>query len=377
MTVSPSHAPARTPARACLRWAIGAVVLYACFAAILLVTAGRGDPAWFIHLGSERIPVALARRVLGPGVAVPQLDGHDGRFFWVQARDPLVFHPRADAANLDRPAYRAQRMAYPLLAAPWRAMGEYGLVWGLVITNLLAVGVGVWFTTALALDLGAPARVSLAFTLNPVTVVAVAFDTGDALALAAIMAGLWFLHRRSWIAAVAAATVAALAKEPSLLAFGAVAALVGTIPTRTRVWLVAIPAGAAGGWGLYERWRLGWPPTAIQEFTAPLYGYLDAYRRGWRPVGNYSDAVIAVMVLGIAVAVVLRWSRRRTLVLSAALPFALMVPFLSAQVLDLADNSLRALGPAITLLAIDVYAASSAGNATLLQPAPQPIDFSP
>jgi hypothetical protein len=233
--------------------------------------------------------------------------------------------------------------------------GEYGLVWALVLINLAIVGIGTWWTTALALDLGAPARAGAAFALNPAVVVAVLFDTSDGLAIAAVIGVLLLLRRGRFGAAVALGALGALAKEPTLLALGGVALFVPELTRLRRAVLVAVPAAAAGAWGLYERWRLGWPPSQIQEFTSPFYGYLDAYRRGWRPEGNWGDALVAVAVLVLASVVVALWWRRRSVLLSAALPFALLAPFLSSQVLDLADNSLRALGPALTLLAIEAY----------------------
>ena len=167
------------------------------------------------------------------------------------------------------------------------------------------------------------------------------------------------LRRQRYGLALAAAALATLAKEPFWLSFAALAVL-GTgrsirLTTRQRVWLAVVPAAVAVGWGGYVRWRLGWPASQIQEFAFPFYGYVDAYRRGWRPVGNYADAVVAVAVLGVAVAVVVLWWRRRGMLLTAALPFALLVPLFSSQVLDLADNSMRAIGPALTLLVIECY----------------------
>jgi hypothetical protein len=335
------------------RWTVIAVAVHAVFAAFLLLGPGHGDPAWFIHLGSQRIPVALARKLLGPGVVVPHLDGHDGRFSWVQARDPFLLHRATDLANLDRPAYRAQRMAYPLLAAPWRVGGEYALVWGLLVTNLAAVGFGAWFATQLAVATRAPPRAGLAFALNPVVILGVVLDTSDVVALAALVAAVALAQRRRWPWAVAAGVLAALAKEPSLLGLAALAVVGTTIPRRWRIALIGLPGVAVVCWGVYARARLGWPPSQIQEFAAPFTGYLDAYRRGWRPIGNWYDAAVAVAVLAIAIATLRRWWRRRTLVLAVAVPFALLVPFLSAQVLDLGDNSLRVLGPVVTMLGID------------------------
>ena len=337
-------------------WAVAAVIVYAVFLGGLLLGPGRGDPAWFVHLGSSGKQVALARQVLGADVVVPHVDGSDGQQFWVQARDPLLLHPEVDAAHLDRPAYRTQRVAYPALVAPWGVLGSEWLVWGLVLTNLALVGVGTVILGRLAVDLGAPARAGLAFALSPAIVASVTLDTGDTLAVAAIVAALLLLRRERIGWAAGAAAVAALAKEPMLLSCVAVGLLMPRIRLRDRAPFVGIPAAVATMWGVYARWRLGWPASEIQEFTAPFAGFVDAYRRGWRPVGNYSDALLAVGVLVFAVAVITRWWQRRTLLLAAALPFAAMVPFFSASVLDLADNSLRVLGPAISLFVVDVYA---------------------
>jgi hypothetical protein len=335
---------------------LAALVGYGLLVALVLAGPAHGDPAWFIHLGSKTIPVQFARQELGRNVVVPHYDGHDGRFFWIQARDPFLLHPKLDAANLDRPAYRSQRIAYPLLASPWRVFGEYGLVWGLVITNLVIVAAGTAVAALLALDVSAPARAALAFALNPAVITGFVLDTGDVLAVAAVVAAIFLVRRGRLGAAIVAGVVAGLAKEPSLLALAAVALVVPKLGRRQRLAFIAWPSAFVAGWALYSRWRLGWPPSKIQEFTSPFYGYLDAYRRGWRPVGNWGDAIVAVALLALAVLIVVLWWRRRSLLLAASVPFAVLVPFFSSQVLDLADNSLRALGPALTLVAIDLYA---------------------
>ena len=342
--------------RECVRWAVLALGVHAGLVAVLL--ARTGDPAWFIHLGSQRIPITLARHVLGAHVSVPHLDGHDGRFFWIQGRDPLLLHPHIAVANLDRPAYRLQRIGYPALAAPWRIFGEYGLVWGLIVTNLVAVAAGTYATARLALAVGAPARVALAFALNPAVLIATVFDVSDGLMLAALIGCVLMVRRERWAWAVGLGVLAALAKEPALAALAGIAVFAPGINLRRRVQLVVIPGAIAAAWGIYVRIRLGWPTTAVNEFTAPFYGYLDAYRRGWSLTGDWGNAAIAGALVVLAVVVVVRWWQRRTLLLAAALPFAAMVPFFTAQVLDLADNSLRVVAPIVTLLVLDVYASA-------------------
>jgi hypothetical protein len=337
--------------------------LYLGLTGVIFFGQGHEDPAWFIHLSRQFPPVALARRVLGPKVIVPPTEGHDGRFFWLLARDPLLLHPQVDLANMDRPAYRSQRIGYPLLVAPWRVFGEYGVVWGLLVTNLALVAVGAAVTASLATDLGAPARAGLAFALNPAVVTAVAFDFADILAIAGVLTTLWLFHRRRYTAALAVATVAVLTKEICLLPFVAVAALTPGLSLNLRARLAVVPVVPAALWAIYMRWRLSWPPSRIQEFTfTPFYGYLDAYRRGWSVFGNWIDMAVALVAIALAVVVVVTWWRRRTLLLTAALPYALLVPFLSAEVLAARINCVRALGPVITLLVLEMYASPVAAR---------------
>jgi len=343
--------------RLCVRWSVAALVLSILFCAAFFFTAAHDQAAWFVHFGRNTRPIQLAYKILGPHVRVPQTDGQDGRFFWVVARDPLLLHAKNTAMWLDRPAYRAQRILYPGLAAPWRLLGEQGLLWGLILTNVVAVAVGTGLTCALAQDIKVPSYTALAFAFAPAVLIALGFDMGDPIALAATVAVVLFLRRRAFAWAVAAAVVGTLAKEPTLFAVGALALLAPGFELRDRIRLVAVPAAAAGAWALYLRWRLGWPPSQIQEFTAvPFSGYLDAYRRGWRPVGNYSDAMIALIIVVLAIVTVAMWWRQRdSLLLIAALPYALIMPFMTAQVLDLQDNAWRAFGPALTLLVLTMY----------------------
>jgi hypothetical protein len=346
------HASVRTA----LRLAAAGLAVHVALVLVLLAGADW-RPEWFVHLGSERIPVHLARSVLGNDVLVPHLDGHDGRFFWVLARDPLLLDGTTVVApNLDRPAYRAQRILYPAVAAPWRVFGERALLWGLLVTNLAVVFAGGVVATLLARALRAPPRAALAFALSPGVLVATIMDGSDALALAGLLAVLLALVRGRTRWAIVAGVVAVLAKEPMLAGIVGAAVAVRTIPRRERVAVVAVPAMAAVAWGVYARWRLGWPPSGVEEFAAPLWGYVDAYRRGWSAEHNWGDAAIAVALLPLAIVILRRWWRRGGILLWTAMPFVAMIPLFSAQVLDLAVNTMRAAGPPITLLWLDAYA---------------------
>jgi hypothetical protein len=341
------------------RWAAVGLLVNMMVSAAFLLAKDR-NPEWFIHFGSETKAVHLAYRTLGRDVLVPQRDGHDGREFWVIARDPFIRHPDVARRSMDRPAYRYQRIAYPALAAPWRWIGgEHALPWGLLATNLAAVFVGGYFCALLALRLGASARASLAFALSPGVITSVNLDVSDAVALAAVLAAVYLVLQRRLVWAVVAGVVAVLAKEPSLLALVGLAAFGGgsgalSLSRRAKVWLVGAPALAGLMWAGYVHLRID-QGRGSQEFTWPFAGYVDAYRRGWRHAGNWGDAAVALALIPLAAVVVWRWWQRRDVLMAAALPFVLLVPFFTAQVLDLADNTVRALAPAITLLWLDLY----------------------
>ena len=331
---------------------LGAYCLLACTA----LAANQWNPEWFIHFGHESTVLPCGRQVLGDDVLVPLEQGHDGQAFWLIGRDPLLLDTGQVEQCADRPVYRYQRILYPALAAPARLLGEHGLVWALLLVNLAAVGAGAWWAAVLARRLECPRWAPLAFALNPAVIGGVVFDLSDTLAIALLVGGLaaWAQRRDRWAAGGFAG--AALAKEVVLLAVVALAVWEFRRDRRRAVALAAPGILLVGAWALYTRVRLGWPPTQIQEFGAPLAGFVDAYRRGWSVFGNYADMAVAV-TLGIAmlVLVVLAVRRRHTLLLMAA-PFGIIYPLFTAQVLNLPVNPTRAIGPAITLMALGVTA---------------------
>lgn len=341
-----------------------------------LFGANRGGLAWFLHLGHNwPAGIDLARRLFGGNVVVPHKIGHDGQYFWIVARDPLLVHGHATRALLDRPAYRAQRIAYPALAAPWRIFGERGLLLGLVATNVLIVAVGTAETVRLARRLGAPDRAAIFFGLTPTVVVALIGDLSDALAVLGVVIGIRMVLEHRAVAAAVAFTVACLAKEVSLLVVAAVLfAAPDTPPRRWRDWrtaggefrgrsrwlIAAGPVVAVLLWAGYERWRMGWPPSAVQEFTWPFAAYAKGWRLEWVHGHSTGNAFFATALLIMLAVTAIRWFRRPTIMRAAALAPCLLVPFFTEQVISISLNSLRAVGPAFTILAVDLYAEAMA-----------------
>jgi hypothetical protein len=343
-----------------VRTALVAVAIYAVIVVVFVIPQG-GRADWFVKFGDSGAMTDYGRQVLGPDLATPYDEGQDGTRFWFQARDPLLGDATAFNHYIDVPTYRAQRVLYPLLAAPFRIGGEQALVWGLVLVNLGAVFVGTLFTSLLASELGAPRRAAYAFALNPVVIVAFMLDLADILAAAAVIAMVYLVRRDRWGWAIVAAVAAVLAKETSLLPVLGVA-IVARGPAARRVGLAVVPGAIAAAWALVVRIRLGWPPSATDNFTlVPFAGYVDSYVHGWSVTGRYSEMLVALGIAAVGVWVIVRfWHRRTSLELAACVPLVVLIPFLSAGVLYRDINSVRAIGPVITLLALDVFAGRTA-----------------
>ena len=97
----------------------------------VLLTLARynGDPKYFALIGTHD---DRARR---------WASGYDGQFAYQIARDPANGWTKTDA-----PAYRYQRIVYPLVAR-LLALGNADLVpWTLILINLGALVVGTWLT---------------------------------------------------------------------------------------------------------------------------------------------------------------------------------------------------------------------------------------
>jgi hypothetical protein len=330
-----------------------ALALYVATVASIILGL-RVDATYFVGFGEESEFLPYAEAVLGDvDVALP--DGHDGQQFWILARDPLLLEGIVTAEPLDRPLYRAQRIGYPLLASPWRIGGERLLIWGLLVTNLVVVAVG----TALAAGLGGTERrrypSGLAFAASPLVWLAVLYDFSDALALAGLLGMLVGLRGRRTGWAVASVVVACLAKETSLLAVLAVAGIGRGLGRRERAGLVLAGILPLGVWRLYAMSRpsFGSDPEVREFSIVPFAGFIDAWRIGWSPQELWGDAAAAMLLVVLMALVAATWWRNRgSWELTGALPYALMLPFLSHHVVGISVNVVRAVGPALTLGAL-------------------------
>lgn len=340
------------PARISPVWPVALVS----FALISLVAVNTlwdvdWDPTVFVAFGEEaELTRAYGEERLGTVFLRPQ-QGHDGKFFFVQANDPWVLHPAVNAAVLDRPLYRSQRMLFPVIASGVGLLNPQFIPWGMLITNVLAIVAGTWATSMVAVHMGVSRWAGLAFALNLGFVNEFLISGGGVVAGAAAFAGLAFLMkgRNGW--AVLMLTCAVLAREAMVIAAVGSAwwMWVDSRPGRiAAVKMLAIPISTAGLWALYLRARIGWETgvTQVQELGLPFVGFFEAAQK-WIQEDPFG-LVVGLVLLAVMALFTIRVLRSRYLVGWALLGFVLLGTLFTKQVWAAYFDISRAIAPVIT-----------------------------
>lgn len=205
----------------------------------LALVRGEGDPLVFVRLGDG----------FRDGKPVGE-EGYDGQFAYFIALDP---RPTAAAEHLDVPAYRYQRLLYPMLARALALGQSSAIPWTLVLVNVTAQVVGTMFVEQLLVLYGVSRWYALTYGLWAGLILAVRLDLNEPLCYALVAAGL-LAHQRGRTRLTAFCIGLALfAKETALLFW---AALLASEALRRRRWLIWLLAFIP--FGLFQLFLLHW-----------------------------------------------------------------------------------------------------------------------
>lgn len=306
------------------------------------------DPSTTIKFGEvHEEQNAYGARLLGEIVVAP-LGGHDGRFFFIQAMDPLYLEPDVHADYLDRPTYRAQRMVYPTLASLGGLMSPAATAWGLIIVNIVAMAVGTVYTGLMAERMGLSAWFGLAFLLNPGLIVDLGIDGAGIVALAAMMAAVYHVLGDAILPAAVALSVASLARETMLIAVAGLAAFYWYRKRRV-AWSLTAPILAVGAWWGYVHWRLDdGLAQDTQALDWPFVGFIDAFESWMSTPGSSVDLAVGGVLLLVSAVVLIRSIRIPTALGWAVGGFAFLGLIMSEPVWENWFDSTRALAPVLT-----------------------------
>lgn len=266
--------------------AVGLVALAALLAVVgLRLAAHDGDPSIFVLAGDGVTDPADAPGNLH---VEPGIRGYDGQAFYRFARNPVTRDRTDDGISLLRPAYRHQRIGYPLLA--WAASGggrEAAVPTALVAVNVLAGAALAAVAAALARDAGRSPWWGLVPAGWAGFLVALSLDLSEVLAAALLLGALLALRRARWAPATALLVAAALTRETTLLVALAIlgAALLPVlrrtgggraVVPRVPLAVGVVPLAVSGAWRLALRAWWGPTPASAGDVDAavgvPLVG---------------------------------------------------------------------------------------------------------
>jgi hypothetical protein len=246
-------------------------------------------------------------------------------------------------------------MLYPLVAGGFGFFPPGVVAWSMLVTNLLALGLGSFLAALLAqrwgvtawLGLAVPANIGLLFEL----------DIGGAgiLAYACCLGAVYALVTERLGMASLLFAAAALSREVMLL-FAIGIFVLWWLEERRFLWrILTAPLLATAGWYVYVWYRLtgisgvGGKP---RNFAPPFVGIVEALR-SW--LGDPIDLVINLVLLSIIVALVPLALRSRLPLAWGALPFIALAMVLSVEVLREPFNLSRALAPVLTAIPFLVF----------------------
>lgn len=204
--------------------AFAVVIVCLLYVSMVLISAG-GDPLAFATLGT--------RFAQGD----PQgSEGYDGQFAY-----QIALRPLGAAPYLDVPAYRYQRILYPMLARLLALGQPEAIPWTLILANVAAIGLGTWATGRLLLHFGVSRWYALSYGLYGGQLLALRTDLNEPWAQALIQCAMlaWAKDRRS--VAICAFGLAALTKETTVIFLAAYI----LYSLKKRMWQSAIGLCAA------------------------------------------------------------------------------------------------------------------------------------
>lgn len=227
--------------------------------------------------------------------------GYDGQFAYYIAQTP---DPAQVAPHLDVPAYRYQRILYPMLARAL-ALGKAAWIpWALIIVNLAALALGTCGLAAIFRENGVAPVYALSFGLWVGMVSAVGLDLHEPLAFALVAAGWWARDARRPALGAALLSAALFAKETTL-AFWAAAVLADLFARRfgRPLWVSLM-----GGFGfvVWQGWLyLTFGAAGLSSGGAmatpfewlPFAGLWRIGAYGWKALALYAVIFIPLAVL--------------------------------------------------------------------------------
>ena len=344
-------------------------MLASCLIAFRIYQDNDSDITSFVAFGEDDpVRADYGRERLGEVFLRPDL-GHDGKFFFIQANDPFLLDPEANASYLDDPVYRAQRMLYPVLAGAGGAASPEVIVWLMLLINLVGLGLGALAVGLIATHMGASAWWGLAFPLNVGLISEMSLDGAGVIAAAAGFAAVAAIQRERSLLGIGFLVMAALSREVMVIvAAGCALWLWRHGRKQLAVLAASMPVLAVALWSMFVRIRVESGSSGAGERLGwPFVGMWDAFEDWIRePV----DLAIGVVLILLLVLFVRRVLLSDSLVGWANLGFVALALLLTVEVWRNYFDITRALAPVITAFVVLIAASDRGADQHMRAPIP-------
>jgi hypothetical protein len=262
-----------------------AALVFASFTLVLCAFAF----AWWRHVNYDvsRLVVFGKQYSTGAPCSPPPVEavGYDGQFYFRLATNPFSFAPVASGVKFDYPAYRGQRILYPLLAFMLSLGNACAAMWFLPLINLCAITAIAWLGIRLT-SLQSPASAyGVLAACWPGFLFSFARDLTEPLEVALLILAIVFALEKRGVACGIVLCCAVLTRETALIeAFCFL--LVGTFLSIKRrrfdfhagVALIAIALFFSWKWLICRLWQLPFELGSGNVIGKPLHGVRSLLR---------------------------------------------------------------------------------------------------
>jgi len=300
-----------------------------------------GDWSRFICAGDE---FCDPKRVTAGVFVRPRSSGYDGQFYYRLALDPFSRRRSDFGVQLDAPAYRHQRIVYPLLAWLVSAGNPQHVPAALVGLNFVGLLVLAALAAVWARTVGRHALWGLLIALYPGFVATFVRDLTEIVQACFLVGALLCLQRGHPMCAGILLTVAVLARETALGLAGGIGLYmaVGAIRGRSdalRYWPACLlPVGIYLAWQVALRWWWGeWPLSASDgSLGPPFVGFVRFLNQLEATSGPLAGVWVAELLFLGLFTVGVPWSWRRAsslpVVRAAWVLYALLATVLTTKI---------------------------------------------
>jgi hypothetical protein len=332
------------------RHVLGWFLIGVATATFLLVTQAMalGGVAGLLQVGETSELRPVIEQQLGPIPLVPG-GGHDGQVSYAIGLD-LDLSDLSD--EVGEPGYRHRRILFPLVASLGGLLEGRALLYGMVATAAVGMGLATSAMADLAGTMGLPKWIVAGVLANPGAWLAVRVVTPDALALGLVISALAAYAKGNRRSTIVLLTLAALTKDQSLVAAIALAAdQLRMRRYRQAAFLVTVPTLALGIWSAAVSQLVGDGFTPRGNLDLPFVGMFESFG-AWQYAPGPDVALGALMIAVTVVGLLLAMKRRNSWVGFQLWAWSGLAVLSSFWVWEYGNNAARVFSPLIAVVAI-------------------------